>query len=148
MSHFLPSTRQLPREGKERASLLLIGNRCYVWLFKGAEFLNERGLSHMVWGPTYLSLTASSGTWDLAVGKVLTGFGESDVWEENSCSTFCGGIINARTFCSLLVFFRAPNTTQLAKYPRVLYVKPLNKLYRRLIFPPNRFNLPSKTEDK
>ena len=48
VSHFLPRTRQLPHAGKEGTSLLLIGNRCYVWLVKGTELLNERGLSHMV----------------------------------------------------------------------------------------------------
>lgn len=40
----------------------------------------------------------------------------------------------ARIFCSLLVFFRAPITPQLAKQPRVFYAKPLHKsyLFRRI----------------
>ena len=49
-------------------------------------------------------------------------------------------IIRTKKFCSLLVFFLAPsarkNSTQLAKYPRVLYVKPYNnvKPYNKVFF--------------
>ena len=48
--------------------------------------------------------------------------------------TFCSLLTPFSLLTSLLVFFLAPaglgkNTTQLAKYPHVLYAKPSNKLY-------------------